>query len=432
MLLTVLVWTAACGGDGWDFDANFDSRWGSGFECNIDRRPGLTKEDFEATYRHRKPVIFRNQVCNIKTAESLSRATLEKLWGDVPVRSALDHNHLMTLGELGVNMTLQAFLDTVMQEGSPNLDGTTKSPPYIFDNYRGDFLKACKERTGSTPFDKYTPPGITSWSSPLQIAIGNSNSGTQFHEHAEAFHELFNGKKRWGIVPPGKRNLVFNPKSSYSHWLEDVYPTLSLESTLLECIQEAGEVIYIPGGFMHATVNIGMVVGVASQSKDSKLGSAYHHFVRAMKTSSNRESLEELHRAILKKPNEANYWLHFGLHLLYDDALEEALGAFIKAIDLNPLLGEAYHKVASVCNLLGPHRWPRAVEMIQQAVERGLLEEDFIIVLEDTRDLYRNDGEVHQAEKIDELVTLLWEHHETLAQVAGSISITQHSDHTEL
>jgi quercetin dioxygenase-like cupin family protein len=37
----------------------------------------------------------------------------------------------------------------------------------------------------------------------------------------------------------------------------------------LECVQRAGEVIYLPAGWKHLTVNVGEAIGVGSQVKKS-------------------------------------------------------------------------------------------------------------------------------------------------------------------
>lgn len=59
------------------------------------------------------------------------------------------------------------------------------------------------------------------------------------------------GAKRWalypGAVPPP---ASYNPTESHLTWMKDVYPNVkdSPELAPLECVQRAGDIIYVPEG----------------------------------------------------------------------------------------------------------------------------------------------------------------------------------------
>ena len=55
-----------------------------------------------------------------------------------------------------------------------------------------------------------------------------------------------------------------------SSWLTDVYPRPEVqaameEAGMVECVQDAGETMFVPAGWHHAVVNVGETVALAVQ-----------------------------------------------------------------------------------------------------------------------------------------------------------------------
>ena len=78
--------------------------------------------------------------------------------------------------------------------------------------------------------------------------------------------------KRWFLYPPARLPVPAFPAEELPirDWLLEFYPglmTLAEGSAArpLECIQREGELLYVPEGWYHATVNLGDTVAVASQ-----------------------------------------------------------------------------------------------------------------------------------------------------------------------
>ena len=79
---------------------------------------------------------------------------------------------------------------------------------------------------------------------PHQFALGAAGTGSPMHTHQDAWNALIYGRKRWFIAPPAQANY------SYTHiraWMEADYPQLPPSQRPLECVQRAGEVMYVPG-----------------------------------------------------------------------------------------------------------------------------------------------------------------------------------------
>ena len=93
--------------------------------------------------------------------------------------------------------------------------------------------------------------------------IGPELSGVYFHQHSAAVNVLVSGEKHWFLFPP--RVWAGPQVSSMAQWVEEILPHLRFKP--LEVRQKAGEALFIPSGWSHATINVGEpdshVVGVA-------------------------------------------------------------------------------------------------------------------------------------------------------------------------
>jgi hypothetical protein len=95
--------------------------------------------------------------------------------------------------------------------------------------------------------------------------------------------------KRWFIYPPGASAPLeveqkLNPLRTVDDWFRDIYPKLTdLEKPSLaeipvpqpdgskgyrplECVQEPGDIMYLPAFWNHLTVNIGEAIGIGGQT----------------------------------------------------------------------------------------------------------------------------------------------------------------------
>lgn len=129
-----------------------------------------------------------------------------------------------------------------------------------------------------------------------QFHVGQSGAGLPLHHHRAVFgHEILWGAKRWIVsrdVPAGG----FNPKATSRRWLRDPYervtgyPDPALDCPLVQhqqqrqaaasgdvrdacsdrtlpdgfwdCTTQQGDILYVPGGFYHSTINAGEVVSL--------------------------------------------------------------------------------------------------------------------------------------------------------------------------
>ena len=73
------------------------------------------------------------------------------------------------------------------------------------------------------------------------------------------------GRKRWFLWPPSAAGYSAHPVLDY---LADVHANKTAADGRLrplECIQEAGDVMYVPWQWGHMTLNLGEVQGMATE-----------------------------------------------------------------------------------------------------------------------------------------------------------------------
>jgi len=120
------------------------------------------------------------------------------------------------------------------------------SVPHFFRSFSNDLACATNE----------------SW---FFLSIGGSRRGLPFHVHGESWLGLTSGRKRWYLYPPSGGSL-HSPVADVYMWVYDVYPRLPPEERPLECTQEVGDLMYLPRGWKHLTMNLGDTIGVGGQA----------------------------------------------------------------------------------------------------------------------------------------------------------------------
>lgn len=84
------------------------------------------------------------------------------------------------------------------------------------------------------------------------------------HLHQDALNGLAAGAKRWFLSPPNASAFGTRPALE---WFREEYPALlsgRAGAEVLECMQWAGDAVYVPKGWGHTVLNTRPVVGVAT------------------------------------------------------------------------------------------------------------------------------------------------------------------------
>ena len=148
-------------------------------------------------------------------------------------------------------------------------------------HYKTCFSRILRSLASSVARKKRSPTALgTIYSS---LSLGASRAGALFHAHAPAWNALIFGKKRWllfdeRLISKEHQPLITALKkmgkptsSNFSNadFLTTEYRTPQFQewwrSHGYECVQEPGEMLYIPDRFYHAILNLGEAVAVIGE-----------------------------------------------------------------------------------------------------------------------------------------------------------------------
>lgn len=245
----------------------------NGTECTIER---LNEAEWEARFIDefylKKPAIL--DWTSSTALESLrahtQRVVLVRDHGRVQVN--LDRFRDLWQPGSSTTATLSQYIESI----------PPSSGEYLFDT--GEFLK-----TTGLDRDWRTAPGLAEtgrYRDPtdprgiITIALGGDKQGIPFHWHGDAYSVQLHGAKLWVMFAPGHMpSSGFLLSETLEQWLETrqnqtVDSKLAVPSSY-QCVQKAGELLYVPEGFYHATSCIGDAVAITQHSVENVHGSAY-------------------------------------------------------------------------------------------------------------------------------------------------------------
>lgn len=171
-----------------------------------------------------------------------------------------DHGHVMvTVGAVpyaaafdlkSSKMTLREYYERYMLDSD--------SPPlYVFDhdadvNRRGyDAFVAILRDMFPIP-ELIADPDDAGGLDDIHFSLGRPESGAPLHIHADAVNAVVKGRKRWFVYTPARTLYSRKP---IQEWLDTDYKSLKEEEKPLECVQNAGDMVYVPLDWGHAVVN---------------------------------------------------------------------------------------------------------------------------------------------------------------------------------
>jgi ribosomal protein L16 Arg81 hydroxylase len=314
----------------------------------------LTPELFAEKYSLRRPLIIRNASDNAAARRFLAnRCDIIERFGDVKVDLG-DPFSLVVHGRATSSMSLREYLDTPFD---------LKAPRYFFDRL-GHWMEHLGELNEllESPGSVQLQPADAA--APIIFAIGKTASGIGLHAHQDAWNQVLFGAKRWTLYPgsPGgvPKEAGYNPTEPHLSWLHDVYPKVKDDDATkpMECIQYAGDVIYVPEGWYHATVNLGDTGAIARRTEEFTPGSSRELGGRAIKAVMSQRhdaavSLAEQAQEI--DPKEGDHAINMGHALDGAGRRSEAKAAFQRAVELMPRNPGSYLTLGKLLNEMGEY-----------------------------------------------------------------------------
>lgn len=195
------------------------------------------------SYAYSRPVILTGLADNSRFRALCSRDKLLASFGDRIVRLSTAN----TYSYRKVDLPFQEYVEQLLRPQDPASLGNDTL--YFFgDNNFTEWASL---------FRHYSPPpfGLLGTTAAHSFGIAGAGSGVPFHWHGPGFSEVIYGRKRWFLYPP-RETPEFHPNKTTLAWLQDTYPTLAPSQRPLECTIRPGEVLYFPGRWWHATLNL--------------------------------------------------------------------------------------------------------------------------------------------------------------------------------
>jgi hypothetical protein len=246
---------------GWATEAGSESD-GDAAACDIDEiweMPSSSADFFKHYASVGRPVVLRGVARNwafrkgLLTKEALLASHGDERWrvARVPYASMVGMPESM--------QTLREFVEReMMGVHKAAAHGASPSRPnYIFQNTADPRLMSIADELLRSEIAK-----VAAWTRPqrLQFFLGPGNSGAPLHSHTDAVNALAFGAKRWWLQPPDRAE--FHTAPAYE-WSTEHLQAYSAADRPLECTQRAGDLVYVPRSWAHATLNLRASVGFA-------------------------------------------------------------------------------------------------------------------------------------------------------------------------
>ena len=250
--------------------------------CTIERLPAsqVSPQRFESEFRGKKPVVLQglshDEGYSLQTG--WQKRTLLKKYGsrNVRVRHADEADGRrdrmrQNNGQGGSRtITLKEYIETVFDASPVPANAPLSKMGDINYQFDRDFLKNSAPEMRDdfgTPahFERLTSNDTKQ--DPL-FYLGPRGSGVGFHRHGEAWNIVAHGRKRWFLYPPEWRSdlLGVGPDIALDGlgWFREFFSRVGGTTIApMECVQEAGDIAYLPEGWHHATLNVQDTIGVA-------------------------------------------------------------------------------------------------------------------------------------------------------------------------
>jgi tetratricopeptide (TPR) repeat protein len=136
------------------------------------------------------------------------------------------------------------------------------------------------------------------------------------------------------------------PSYPITFWLTDVYPHLKASHKPNECIQQPGDILYIPEGWYHAVLNLDDVVAVTFQNLSYATG--FHQLITPNAHVAERERARQSGMPWGRQSERLDLPFFIGASLLHSHNVSGAMAELRHVVERDPniamgwtLLGEA-------------------------------------------------------------------------------------------
>jgi len=172
-------------------------------------------------------------------------------YGHIEIEKAVMPYGSAFLGPDSVKTSIEEYATQVVEQGA-NEKIVTEPPMYAASHGIKEMSLPEYSKAKELFRDLGTEATVT------DFCLGAPGAGAQFHVNDIAINILVHGRKRWFVTPPGVGNYTFKPAWE---WLQDDY----VQGGTLECVQEAGDILYLPRDWPHQTLCVESSISLAHE-----------------------------------------------------------------------------------------------------------------------------------------------------------------------
>jgi hypothetical protein len=270
--------------------------------CTIEVRDvsNITLSEFRASYAMKKPLLIRGGARKWPALKRWTKSYMMKKFGGariIPKQNAnapsdsgspvgvqaqqedlreflesMNDNHQLSDDDISWDWSLESKLCNVKKTGRQNrsfyvMQGWDRfmSHADCDASINRKLLKLMKGMSGEQlALEEY-------------LMVGPNGTGLYFHTHGSALNAAIHGRRRWWVFSGSSKELVNGRNldlwkevdslkdGGVKVWAENFYPVLpeAYKREILECVQEKGDIMYVPAGAEHAVLNYGDAVAVS-------------------------------------------------------------------------------------------------------------------------------------------------------------------------
>ena len=243
------------------------------------------------------PIVVRGAVSKWPAIKNWEKQNLLDLYGNRSILTGSESSIVYSGGTAAAPVHLSSIIDHLHGLSDNDTDS------FVFD---ASIIQSIPELLKDVEVFKV----FQHWDSPANekkktmwhmLSLGPSRSGLPFHSHGRTWLAVIHGAKQWYVYPPGYGapptvDVSLNPLLPVIEWFKTILPVLKQlpkpplrgandaqkvtpEDQLrgyqpLQCVQESGDLVFLPARWSHLTLNIGETIAIGGQAS---LGAAKRH-----------------------------------------------------------------------------------------------------------------------------------------------------------
>lgn len=244
--------------------------------CDVDQRDHrMSAAVFESDYLHaNRPLLLVNATLDMPASRSWTRSNFfKKVQGQVfgPQKLPVRKGAWLPKSKGGQDISLSDYFDGV-ERGQ-------YAKKLCWNNPRNDTVWHLLKQDLAWPDALLTPTTkrSTRSSGTFGLFVGPQGSGISMHHHKATWNALLFGRKLWILTPPPQSTfhrdeLAEHSFSNAGHgWLNEALTrkqtskeSMSQRNGRLYVVQHSGDILFVPAGWGHSTLNLQESVGVAN------------------------------------------------------------------------------------------------------------------------------------------------------------------------